>query len=249
MTSYRGSDQYDEKAFLDNYLQRRNWNENANDTLEKPIIYEMMGDVQRQSILDLGCGTAIYGNELLDLGALQYTGLEGSAQMTKLARQTLNNRTNSRVIHMLLEEWNAQETEYDKIVSRLVLHYIEDIDRLFGSVYLSLKPGGCFVFSVEHPVMTSSYGLTKPAGQKQDWTVDNYFITGEREQEWLDRPVKKFHRTIEDYFGALKRAGFLVEEVRESRPDERFFKNRETYERRRRIPLFLMMKGYKREVL
>ncbi|WP_422659211.1 class I SAM-dependent DNA methyltransferase [Paenibacillus sp. EC2-1] len=246
MTSYRGSEHYDQEAFLDRYLQRRSWNENANDTLEKPIIYEIMGDVRQKSILDLGCGTAAYGNELLDMGAVQYTGLEGSVQMVQHARHNLKDRLNSHVIHMVLEDWDAPESEYDKIVSRLVLHYIEDIDKLFKSVYQSLKSGGSFVFSVEHPVMTSSYGLTKPEGQKQDWTVDNYFITGEREQEWLGSTVKKFHRTVEDYFGALIRAGFLVEEVRESRPNERLFSNRETYERRCRIPLFLMMKGYKK---
>lgn len=248
MASCRGSDYYDQDGFLERYLQRRSWNENANDTLEKPIIYEMMGDVRQKSVLDLGCGTAAYGNELLDMGAVQYTGLEGSVQMVQHARQNLRDRSNSRVIHMALEDWNASESEYDKIVSRLVLHYIEDIDKLFNNVYQSLKSGGSFVFSVEHPVMTSSYGLSKPAGQKEDWTVDKYFITGEREQAWLGSTVKKFHRTIEDYFDALQKAGFLVEQLRESRPDERLFSNKETYERRRRIPLFLMMKGYKREV-
>lgn len=201
MTSYRGSDHYDQEVFLDHYLQRRSWNENANDTLEKPIIYEMMGDVEWKSILDLGCGTAIYGMELLEMGAAQYTGIEGSVQMVEHARQTLRDRSNSRVLHMFLEEWNAPETAYDQVVSRLVIHYIEDIDKLFSRIYQSLKSGGSFVFSVEHPVMTSSYGLLKPSGQ-----------------------------------------------MRESRPDEQYFSNRETYERRLRIPLFLMMKGLKKEV-
>lgn len=249
MTSYRGSDHYDQEAFLDRYLQRRSWNENANDTLEKPVIDEMVGEARGKSILDLGCGTAANGIELLDMGASQYTGLEGSIQMVQHARQTLANWPNGRVIHLALEDWEAAESEYDLVVSRLVIHYIEDIDMLFRSVYQSLKPGGSFVFSVEHPVMTSSYGLPKPTGEKQDWTVDNYFLTGGREQEWLGRTVRKFHRTMEDYFATLQRAGFLVEQVRESKPDERFFSNKETYERRRRIPLFLMMKGYKKEGL
>ncbi|UNK18652.1 methyltransferase domain-containing protein [Paenibacillus sp. N3/727] len=247
MTAYRGSDHYDQEAFLESYLQRRSWSENANDTLEKPIIYEMMGDVRRKSILDLGCGTATYGSELLELGASQYTGLEGSINMVEHARKTLDSMSNGCVIHLALEDWKAPEAAYDLVVSRLVIHYVEDIDALFSHVYTSLKAGGSFVFSVEHPVMTSSYGLPKPAGQKQDWTIDNYFVAGGREQEWLGRTVKKFHRTVEDYFSALQRAGFVVEQIRESRPDERHFSNRETYERRLRIPLFFMMKGYKKE--
>jgi hypothetical protein len=55
--------------------------------------------------------------------------------------------------------------------------------------------------------------------------------------------VRKYHRTVEDYFRALQEAGFVVEQLRESRPQREQFAEEQTYERRRRIPLFLFLAG------
>ncbi|MNI95747.1 hypothetical protein D3C73_1540660 [compost metagenome] len=35
--SYKGSDFYDNDVNLEKYIERRKWQENANDTLEKPV--------------------------------------------------------------------------------------------------------------------------------------------------------------------------------------------------------------------
>jgi hypothetical protein len=85
-----------------------------------------------------------------------------------------------------------------------------------------------------------------PAGsQRQDWIVDDYFATGLRETEWMGGRVQKYHRTVEDYFAELQRAGFAVEQLRESRPERGRFANEQTYARRMRIPLFLFLAGRK----
>ncbi len=53
--------------------------------------------------------------------------------------------------------------------------------------------------------------------------------------------VEKYHRTVEDYFTGLQRAGFLVEQLRELSPQRQYFPDEQTYWRRKRIPLFLFM--------
>ena len=55
----------------------------------------------------------------------------------------------------------------------------------------------------------------------------------------------KHHRTIEDYFHAVQKAGFTVDSLRESRPDRHHFLDQATYERRLRIPLFLFVAAQK----
>jgi hypothetical protein len=57
--------------------------------------------------------------------------------------------------------------------------------------------------------------------------------------------VSKYHRTVEDYFRALQAAGFVVEQLRESRPQRERFADAQVYERRLRIPLFLFLAGRK----
>jgi hypothetical protein len=53
--------------------------------------------------------------------------------------------------------------------------------------------------------------------------------------------VRKYHRTLEDYFRSVQNAGFNFEQLREGHPQRENFFTSETYLRRKRIPLFLMM--------
>ena len=75
---FKGSSAYEEKDFLENFLQRRNRVESPNNSIEKPAIYELLGDFQKGCILDLGCGDALFGKELLEAGAFYYHGVEES---------------------------------------------------------------------------------------------------------------------------------------------------------------------------
>jgi SAM-dependent methyltransferase len=238
---HTGSEFYDNHTAFQNYMDRRNREENANDTLEKPIIQELMGSVNSLKILDLGCGDARFGLELLSKGCSEYIGIEGSGNMVKAAEHNLAG-TDGKVTHTLIEEWNPPANIFDIVVSRLVLHYIEDLEAVFHKVHKTLKPDGRFIFSVEHPVITSTL---QTSGLRTSWIVDNYFSTGYREQEWLGGTAYKYHRTLEDYFSLMQKTGFTINQLRESRPDRTKFLNEETYNRRMRIPLFLFMGGSK----
>ena len=114
----------------------------------------------------------------------------------------------------------------------------------FAQVEQTLVEGGRFVFSVEHPVITSCDRGWR-SGVRQDWLVDHYFALGPRVTSWLGGTVVKYHRTVEAYFGALQGAGFVVDSVRESHPRRELFADPAEYERRRRIPLFLFLAGTK----
>ena len=92
----------------------------------------------------------------------------------------------------------------------MALHYVEDIRAVCAQVFQTLVPGGRFVFSVEHPVITSCDRAWQSGGPRQHWIVDGYFETGPRVTSWMGGRVVKYHRTIEDYFGALAGAGFRV---------------------------------------
>ena len=86
---FKGPSVYDQTDFLKNYMTRRNRNDSPNNAIEGPIIYELIGSFQDSSVLDLGCGDASFGKELLHLGAKNYTGVEGSKQMVEVARSNI----------------------------------------------------------------------------------------------------------------------------------------------------------------
>lgn len=239
-----GADFYDEEQVFAHYTQRRQQADSPNDTIEQPIFMEMLGEYVGKSILDLGCGDGGFGAQLLAGGAQSYVGIEASERMAVLAREKLT-PMGGTLYHDSIENWMYPEGAFELVVSRLALHYTDHIEQTFARVYGALKPGGRWVFSVEHPVLTSSNQSATVSGRRYEWAVDNYFVMGARNVAWMGSTVIMFHRTVEDYFTALQQTGFTVEQLRESRPRPENFTDPELYERRTRIPLFLFLAARK----
>ncbi len=237
-----GSEFYDTAHIFETYRKNRSRNNTPNETLEAPIIRNMVGDVTGQSVLDVGCGNGLYGKELLDNGAVQYTGLEPSQRMYDEAVAHLQDIDNATVHHVHAQDWTYPADTFDLVVSRLALHYIDDLSQMFTAFHTTLKSTGKLVFSVEHPVITShNRSLEETGGKRLDWLVDNYFITGKREVNWLGGTVIKYHRTVADFFIMLQNAGFIIASLRESNPERENFPDDDDalFQRRQRIPLFL----------
>ncbi|MFZ3579204.1 class I SAM-dependent DNA methyltransferase [Virgibacillus sp. DJP39] len=235
---YRGSSVYDQEDFFSNYMKRRGRKDSPNNAIENPIIFELIGNFRNKSILDLGCGDALFGKELLDQGAGFYSGIEGSTKMVASANQNLT-KDNSTIHHETMESYGFPTDKFDIVTSRFAIHYVLDINLLFQNVYKTLKENGRFVFSVQHPLTTSSF-LSKQNGERREnWLVDDYFIEGERKEPWIEKTVVKYHRTIEHYFKALTKSGFSVVDLREGTPERKHFSNNEEFSRRQRIPVVL----------
>lgn len=236
--SHRGFSVYNEEQFFANYFKRRDRADSPNNAIEGPIVFELLGDVTGTSILDIGCGDGSFGKELIQNGATEYIGVEGSEKMVEAAKANLK-AMNGNVIKDSMETYAYPENAFDIVTSRFAIHYVADINQLFRSIHKSLKGNGKFIFSIQHPLTTSSF-LSKQTGEKREnWIVDNYFIDGEREEPWIDHVVIKFHRTIEQYFTALRNEGFTILELREGNPKRQHFSSEEEFKRRQRIPLVL----------
>ncbi|KRE05139.1 methyltransferase [Bacillus sp. Root239] len=238
-----GAEFYDNDETFLAYTKRRQQKENANDTIEKPAILQLLGDVTDANVLDLGCGKAGFGMELLAQGCFSYRGVDGSTNMIKAAHQQLSNYQNAKIIHKSMEHYTPPRAEYELVTARLFLHYMEDLASIFIKVNQALKPEGRFIFSVEHPVITSTL---QPSALRTNWIVDNYFSMGFRQQHWMGGYIQKYHRTLEEYFSLMQQSGFTVTNLKEACPQKEHFDSDETYERRMRIPLFLLMSGVKK---
>lgn len=238
---YKSYSVYDNQDFFEQYHQKRKRGNAPNELIEQPIIDELIGSITGQDILDLGCGDGQYGLELLERGAKHFHGIEGSKNMAALAQENLK-KANAKIEIGDIEAVAFGKSKYDLVLSRLVLHYIEDLVPLMKKISACLKEKGEFVFSVEHPIITSSYESYHQKVKRSNWIVDNYFNNGERVNEWLGKKVIKFHRTLETYWQLFKQSNFEVMEIRESKPIRSQFDQIEAYERRKRIPLFIIFK-------
>lgn len=96
---YQGSAFYDDEIIFNTYMASRSRSHNPNDTLEKPVILELVGELTNQRILDLGCGDAAFGREALIKGCQSYLGVEGSRKMVEVARRRKLTGTTGNIVH------------------------------------------------------------------------------------------------------------------------------------------------------
>jgi trans-aconitate methyltransferase len=131
-------------------------------------------------------------------GRDRITGIEISKAMVDIARQMLAN-TLGKIHHESIETWRAQGEQADLVSSRLALHYVENLKRVFQEMYKALCPGGRVVVSVEHPIITSNFA-NLAENHRTTWLVDNYFKSGARVHTWLGHEVTKYHYTARRVF-------------------------------------------------
>lgn len=124
-------------------------------------------------------------------------------------------------------------------------NYVEDLDAVFQKVYGSLKPGGIFLFNIEHPTFTAAPGQDwiYQDGKPAHWPVDQYFYSGERETTFLGCTVKKYHHTLTQILGDLLECSFELEAVEEAMPSEEMAAQMPDEMRR---PMMLLVKGRKK---
>lgn len=173
-----------------------------------------------KALLDLGCGYGWHCRYAAEYGAARVLGIDSSKNMLAEARA----RSTHPCIEYRrcgIETYAYPKDTWDIVFSNLALHYIEDIERVFHSVYKTLKPGGIFLFNIEHPVFTAGVGqdwFYGPDGQPQCWPVDDYHCPGPRRTNFLGSKVLKYHHTLEQILMGLLNSGFVLEAVLEVRP-------------------------------
>lgn len=237
-----GSELYDDEAVFERYFApRARPLDSPVVTMEMPAFWDTVGDVSGLAILELGCGDGELGEQLLSRGASRYVGVDASDRMVTAATARLDPRR-AAVVRADLTAYTPTDT-FDLVVSLRVLHYLPDMAASLAPAARALQRGARLVYSHEHPVITS-FEAREPDGKRSDWVVDNYFVPGERDVTFLGRRVLKYHRTIEQHLDAVRDAGLEFTRLRECAPVRELFGDEtEEYERRRRIPLFLMIEA------
>lgn len=119
--------------------------------LEEPVVRAAVGDVRGLTVLDLGCGTGRHALWLAAAGA-NVTAVDFSEGMLAEARRKPGAGAIRFVCHDA-HELLPFDSEFDLVVSGLVLEHIRDLDAFFAEIRRVLVPGGRAVVSGMHPAM------------------------------------------------------------------------------------------------
>jgi len=213
---------YDDKAFFEAYAQMPRSRNGLESAGEWHQLQPLFPPLQGKTVLDLGCGYGWHSQYAAAKGALSVLGIDLSERMINEAKSR-NAAENITYRVCGLEEYEYPEGAYDFVISNLTLHYIADLDPVFEKVFQTLRPGGIFLFNIEHPVFTAGINedwLYDQNGTPSAWPIDNYFYPGERQTIFLGQCITKQHHTLTQILMGVIHAGFSLENIEEAQPPE-----------------------------
>lgn len=211
---------YDNPQFFAGYATLDRSVKGLDGAPEWPALRQMLPAVEGKRIVDLGCGYGWFCRWAQQQGAAHILGLDVSEKMLARAEEMTPDAgvTYQRAD---LETLTLESESIDLAYSSLALHYLQNIDGLFATLFQALKPGGKMVFSAEHPIFTAvaKQGWFFEQDGQKIWPVANYQQEGERISNWFADGVKKQHRKLATWINALIAAGFVIEHLDEWGPD------------------------------
>lgn len=238
---------YDDEKFFAQYSRMARSTEGLAGAGEWQTLRGMLPDFRGKRVLDLGCGFGWHCIYAVRHGAEAVTGIDLSERMIDGARER-NAHPRIAYLRMAVEDFGFPEEAYDVVISSLTFHYIAAFDTVCDKVFRTLRQGGAFVFSVEHPVFTASgpqQWHRDAAGKPLHWPVDRYFTEGRREAVFLGEKVIKYHRTLTTYLRKVLRAGFGIVDVAEPQPTAEMLDAVEGMRDELRRPMMLIVSARK----
>lgn len=212
---------------------------------ERPAMLSLLPDIAGAHVLDAGCGSGFYAEQLLRLGA-RVTAVDGSPEMARHAETRLAElglldsggdggaQASVRTADLTQPLVFLDAGTVDGVLSALVLHYLQDWAPTLSEFRRVLKPGGWLLLSTHHP-----------ATEALRYDVADYFATELIEDYWSwVGKVRFYRRPLTAITGALTDAGFVIDQIVEPRPNEWFRTVKpDAYARLLKQPEFLILRA------
>lgn len=102
-------------------------------------------DIQNKQIIDIGCGGGIYTKELALMGAKNVVGLDFSKEILQAAKENCSGFPNISFIHGDAHSIPYPDETFDIVISRAVIHHLQDIPTFLREASRILKKNGVLI--------------------------------------------------------------------------------------------------------
>ena len=194
-------------------------------------------------VLDVGTGEGQLARLAIERGARVVVGVDPTAaQVTEAVRRG----GGPAYVRAGAAGLPFSRGAFDAVVACLVFEHIDDVDEAIAEVGRVLRPGGRFLFFLNHPLLqTPNSGwiddrvLDPP---EQYWRIGPY-LTEDRSVEEVEKGVciPFIHRPLSRYVNAMAEAGLLVRRMEEPAPPVGFLERAWEYEAAATIPRLLFL--------
>ncbi|WP_261396995.1 class I SAM-dependent methyltransferase [Photobacterium rosenbergii] len=212
--------------------------------LERPTLQAMLPALNDNDVLDLGCGSGVYAQFLLEQGAKHVTCIDYSEEMVQLVASKAEKAALTDKVVAYAQDLSKglpkeKDASVDLVISPLMVHYLEDLNPLFSDVHRVLRVGGSFVFSTHHPF--ADFECTQSG---------NYFERELVQEEWntVGKPVQVsfYRRSLTEIMNALTQNGLVITQLSEGEVSEKVKEMDEgRYEYLSKNPNFIFIKCQK----
>ncbi len=138
---------------------------------------------------------------------------------------------------------------FDAVLACLVFEHIEGVDGAIAEVGRVLRPGGRFLFFLNHPLLQTpnSGWIDDHILEEQYWRIGPYLVEDVSLEE-VDKDVflPFVHRPLSRYVNAMAAAGLSITRMEEPAPPPGFLVRAEEYSAASTIPRLLFLRAEKR---
>jgi SAM-dependent methyltransferase len=197
------------------------------------------------SVLDVGTGEGQVARLAARGGATRVVGVDPTWAQVEVARRRAGGPAYARAGAAALP---FPDGSFDAVVACLVFEHIDAVDDALAEVGRVLRPGGRFLFFLNHPLLqTPGSGwiddqvLDPP---EQYWRIGPYLVEDTSlEEVEKDVFIPFIHRPLSRYVNAMAAAGLFVQEMAEPAPPAGFLARAEEYEAAATIPRLLFLRA------
>ncbi|MGW0035920.1 class I SAM-dependent methyltransferase [Gordonia sp. NPDC003376] len=183
---------------------------------------QLLGDVAGKIILEIGCGSAPCSRWLATQGA-HVAALDLSHGMLAHGLEAMDGLDHRRIplIQASAEDLPFADESFDLVFSSFgAVPFVADSARVMAEAARVLKPGGRWVFSINHPMRWMFPDDPGPAGLTVAIPYFNRTPYSEADDDGMITYVEH-HRTIGDRVREIRAAGLVLDDIVEPEwPDD-----------------------------
>ncbi|MCU0495228.1 MAG: class I SAM-dependent methyltransferase [Chloroflexaceae bacterium] len=197
-------------------------------TMVEPAALKLLALTPGETVLEVACGNGAFARRMAEAG-VQVLATDFSTGLLEHARRRTQHESISYALVDATEEEQLLalgQRRFDAAVCNMGLMDMPVIDPLFAALSRVLKPGGRFVFSVQHPCFNSNGANKTVELQDQDGELATIAAikVSRYATPWTERamgaagqetPHYQFHRPINQLLNAGFRAGLVLHGLEE----------------------------------